>query len=157
MRPAPPVTTMVESVMFTDWFRLLASADQTGRHTGHDSERLDVLGQHGARADDRALANGHAGKHDRVDADIGPGTDPHRANRQVSLNNRYVGRHAGVRRAEDLRPGAPADGFFDHQIAGVEIALRPDPHVIADHAAAVEATLQHCLVSYEHIRPDLEG
>ncbi len=96
----------------------------------------------GARADDGALADGHAGQHDGVDANVRPCADAHRPDRQVGLNDRYVCRHAGVRRAQDLRAGSPADGLLDDQVAGVEIALRTDPDVIADHAAAVEAALQ---------------
>ncbi len=44
-----------------------------------------------------------------------------------------------------------------HQIAGIEVALRADPDVVADHAASVESTLEVGLCADEHAVADLEG
>ena len=59
---------------------------------------------------------------------------------------------------EPEHPGArpPADVLLDHQIPGIEIALRSDPRVVADHAAAVEAALDERLLADHHAVADLE-
>ena len=64
-------------------------------------------------------------------------------------DDRHVRRHAGVLRAEHLGARPPADVLLDHQIARVEVALRADPDVVADHAAAVEAALDDRLLADE--------
>src|SRR5919202_2005764 len=95
-----------------------------------------------AGADDGAGADRHSGQEHRARANVRATLDADRLDQQVGLDDRHVGRYAGVLRAEDLRPWAPADVVLQHQVARVEVRLGPDPHVIADAARPVEATLE---------------
>ena len=117
----------------------------------------DVGGHDRAGADDRALADRDAREDGRIGADVGPRADAHRLDLEVGLHDRHVDRHAGVGRAEHLRARAPADVVLEHQVARVEVGLRADPHVVADHARAVEAALDVGLRADEDAVADLEG
>ena len=46
--------------------------------------------------------------------------------------------------AEHFRAWSPADVLLDDQIARVEVALRPNPRVVADQTSTVEAALELC-------------
>src|SRR2546426_4841799 len=130
-------------------------ADDARWHAGDDRKRRDVLGPPRTGADDGAPADGDARQHDGVHPDVGPRLDANGFDVEIRLDDRDVDRHAGVRRAEDLRAGTPADVVPEDQIARVEVGLRPNPDVIADDAGAVEPALDVCLRADEHGVADL--
>src|SRR5688572_12347670 len=99
----------------------------------------------------------HARQHHGTHADVRPRTDPHGADREVSLNDGDVGGNSGVRRTEHSGTRPPAYILLDDQAARVEIALRADPHPIAYHTIPVETSLQHCLIADKHAGADVKG
>src|SRR5256712_7425552 len=132
-------------------------AEGRGGPAGDDRGVGNVGRHHGARADNGAGAQGDAGEERRVHADVGPAADAHRLDDEVRLDDRHVDRVAGVLAPQDLRAGAPADVLAENEIAAVEVALRTDPGMRADHAASVVAPLEVGLVAEEHGVADLEG
>src|SRR5205823_14543080 len=97
-----------------------------------------------------------ARKKDGVHSDVGPPADAHRLDHEVGLDDRHVDRIAGVFAAQDLRARTPADVLADLQVAAIEVALRADPGVRTDRAAAVVPTLQERLIAEEDGVADLE-
>src|SRR5438132_4788767 len=93
-------------------------------------------------ADDRALADRHAGKEHRVHPDVRAVVDPHRLDDEVGLDDRNIGRLAGVLAYEELRPRPPPDVLAELHVAAVEVRLRSDPRVRADDAVPVMPSLQ---------------
>ena len=60
-------------------------------------------------------------------------------------------------RAEDLGARTPPYVIFEHQIAGIEVRLRPDPHMTADDAPPVETTLNVRLSADKDAVADFKG
>src|SRR6266850_1507178 len=127
-------------------------------NTGVDRVRghLGITCHHGARADDRALANGDTGQQHGVDADVRTVPDAHRLDDEVGLDDRHIDWLARVLASEHLRARPPPHVVAKRQIAAVEVRLRSDPGVRPDHAAPVVTALQERLVPDEHAVADLE-
>src|SRR5687768_2206204 len=152
--PAPPVTTIVAWSIFM--LERSPSADQPRRHTGDDRHRLDVMRDDGARTDDGATADAHAGQNDGVHTDVGRRLDDHRLDFEICGDDRHVGRQGGMSGPQHLGTRTPADGVLDHKVPRVEIRLRADPGVVANLATAVEAALDDRLLSDEDAAADRE-
>ena len=63
---------------------------------------------------------------------------------------------AGMLRPQHLCARAPSDIVFEHEVAGIEVALWTDPDPISDDTPAIEATLKDGLFSKEHTIANLE-
>jgi hypothetical protein len=57
---------------------------------------------------------------------------------------------------QHLRAWSPANEIVNHEITGIKVTLRAEPHVVADDASAVVTPLQKALRSDEHVVPELE-
>src|SRR5204863_4575299 len=134
----------------------LAPAKEPRGHARDNRKRLDVVSDDRACADNRALANMDAGKQHGVDADVGPRADARRLDFEIGLNDRDVVRQARVLRSQRTGARPPADVLLDDQVARIEVALRADPRVGADDAAAIRASLDERLLADEHAIADVE-
>jgi len=131
-------------------------AEHARRDTGGDRVRGDVLRDDRPGADDGALAHGHARQQHRARPDIRPFAHAHGLDDEVGLDDRDVGRLAGVLAPQDLGARTPAHVLAELHVAAVEVRLRPDPGVRPDDAVAVVPALQVRLVAEEHRVADLE-
>src|SRR5258708_15043444 len=132
--------------------------EEAGGHAGVERVRREgrVAGHDGARADERALPEPHAGGPHRVHAGVRAVVHAHRLDDEVGLDDRHIDRLSGVLAAEDLRTRTPADVLAEPHVAAVEVGLRTDPGVRADDAVPVVAALEERLVPDEHRIADLE-
>src|SRR2546430_15874613 len=143
-------------------------ADAAGRHAHHERVRRDIGRHHGARADERVLAEGHTAHDRRVRSD---GRAPLYQRgailvlaRHVAAGSRHVGEHAGrpaehvvlegdalVNRHVVLNLHVVADaraGHHHHVLpeaaaladdgAGHDVAKVPDLRILADPGAGVD-------------------
>src|SRR4030095_16957607 len=78
-------------------------------------------------------------------ADVHPRANARPLDFKVGLNDRNLRRLSGVPRSERPRTGSPPDVLADDQIAGIKIALRTDPRVVADDAGTFRAPLDEGL------------
>ena len=103
--------------------RRVQSPDHPCRVADHDGAVLDVLGRHGAGADQGAVADLHTGQHGRPGADEGPGGEADRSGQD--------GPRTGRRGEADLAVVA-------HRDRAVQVHLAADPGVRPDHGARVD-------------------
>src|SRR5689334_10791199 len=152
MKPAPPVTTTVDrSVDITPLYSAaprhggsgasrsvfnapvpFTPAHEPRGHARDDRKRGHILGHHRSGADDGPSSDGDSRKDHRIDTDVRPGAHANRTNPQVGLNDRHVARHAGVLGSQHSGTRTASDRVLEHQIASVEVALRPEPDIVAD-------------------------
>src|SRR5262249_39519538 len=135
---------------------VLAPAQEARRHAGDHGEIGHVLGDHRARAYQAAAADRDARQQDGAGADIGPSADAHRPNLLIGGDNGSAAWQAGVHGAQDFGARPPAHLVANDQVTGIEIALRPNPHPIANDALAVEPALEIGLRANEDPIADLE-
>ena len=82
--------------------------------------------------------------------------DADRLDLEVRIDDRDVGRQAGVSRAEHLRARTPAHVVLEDEVPRVHVRLRTDPDVIADDRSAIEAALDIGLRADEYTVAELE-
>ena len=89
-------------------------------------------GDHRAGADDGPLPDGHPGKENGIDADVGPRVNAHRLDsRSVWITGTSIGRPV-CSEPSIARARPHADVLLDDQVARVEVGLRSDPDVVAE-------------------------
>ena len=115
------------------------------------------MGDDGPGADDGTLADSDSGQQHGAGPDVRPIVYPHGLDHQVGLDDRHVDRQAGVGRSQHFGPRPPTHVVTEHQVPSVKVALGADPNVVADLAAAIEATLDEGLAADENAVADLEG
>src|ERR1700751_3668798 len=102
------------------------------------------------------MATRPAGQQRGIHADIRVGQDAYRLNDQVGRNDRQIRWHAGMLRPEDLDPWTEPDIVPEDEIARIKETLRANPDAIADHEAAIMATLQDGVIANEHAVAEFE-
>jgi len=120
----------------------ISPTPKSRRYSCYHCEGGHVLGYDSTSSYHTTLAHGHAWEDHCVSADVGPGADPNWLNLEIRLHDRDSDWNCCVLRPEYLCPRTPADEFLNHQLAGIKVTLRPDPHAIPDLAFSVEPPLQ---------------
>ena len=108
--------------------QLIRPANDAGRVTDHHAAGRNIVGDHGARADQRALADDDFREERRVDPDAGASLDGRplhavTADRMAIVGDRHAWREEGI-------------VLDDSELRDVDVAM--DSNVVANHAAVVD-------------------
>src|SRR5215472_13489009 len=119
----------------------IAPAKKPRRHAADGGIRGHILDDNRSGAHYAGLPHGNSGQQGGIGSDIRPGFHTHRLDFKLRLDDWDVQSLTRMLRSQHLCAGSPADMVSQDEVAGIEIALRPDPDHVANDEGSVETAL----------------